>query len=110
MPRMTPLALALSSLLIAGPVLAQQASAPASKDARTLDTLIVTGDHSTPCKMKGHSWHPVPTMIVSNNCRYDGSTAFGETQCRLGGLGRFEAKHLMLLALAHAGRLEKYGA
>ncbi|MBS0458938.1 MAG: TonB-dependent receptor [Proteobacteria bacterium] len=45
MPRMTPLALALSSLLIAGPVLAQQASAPASKDARTLDTLIVTGTH-----------------------------------------------------------------
>jgi len=74
------------------------------------DTLIVTGDHSTPCKMQGHSWHPVPTMIVSNNCRYDGSTAFGERQCRMGGLGSFEAKYLMLLALAHAGRLEKYGA
>jgi iron complex outermembrane receptor protein len=39
MPRITPLALALSSLLAATPALAQQAD----KDARTLDTLIVTG-------------------------------------------------------------------
>ncbi|WP_028838729.1 TonB-dependent receptor plug domain-containing protein [Thermomonas fusca] len=39
MPRITPLALALSSLLAATPALAQQAG----KDARTLDTLIVTG-------------------------------------------------------------------
>ncbi len=39
MPRITPLALALSSLLAATPALAQQAN----KDARTLDTLIVTG-------------------------------------------------------------------
>ncbi len=39
MPRITPLALALSSLLAATPALAQQAD----KEARTLDTLIVTG-------------------------------------------------------------------
>ena len=39
MPRITPLALALSSLLAATPALAQQAA----KEARTLDTLIVTG-------------------------------------------------------------------
>ncbi|WP_374554925.1 TonB-dependent receptor plug domain-containing protein [Thermomonas sp.] len=39
MPRITPLALALSSLLAATPALAQEAS----KEARTLDTLIVTG-------------------------------------------------------------------
>jgi 2,3-bisphosphoglycerate-independent phosphoglycerate mutase len=74
------------------------------------DVLIVTGDHSTPAKMKSHSWHPVPTLIVSQHARTDASTAFGEDQCRTGGLGQFEAKHLMLLAMAHAGRLEKYGA
>ena len=39
MPRISPLALALSSLLAATPALAQDAG----KDARTLDTLIVTG-------------------------------------------------------------------
>ena len=74
------------------------------------DVLIVTGDHSTPSKMKSHSWHPVPTLLVSDLCRTDGVTEFGEEACLRGGLGQFEAKHLMLLAMAHAGRLGKYGA
>jgi len=60
--------------------------------------------------MKSHSWHPVPTLIAAETCRFDGSTGFGESHCLRGGLGQFEAKHLMLLAMAHAGRLEKYGA
>jgi 2,3-bisphosphoglycerate-independent phosphoglycerate mutase len=74
------------------------------------DVLIVTGDHSTPSKLKTHSWHPVPTLLVANTCRTDGVTAFGESQCLHGGLGQFPAKHLMLLAMAHAQRLGKYGA
>ncbi len=72
--------------------------------------LIVTGDHSTPSKMKSHSGHPVPTLLVADIARFDGLTAFGEKECLRGGLGQFEAKYLMLHALAHAGRLEKYGA
>ena len=72
------------------------------------DVLIVSGDHSTPAKMKSHSGHPVPTMLVAENCRFDGSRQFGESACRVGELGMFEAKYLMLQALAHAGRLEKY--
>jgi 2,3-bisphosphoglycerate-independent phosphoglycerate mutase len=74
------------------------------------DVLIVTGDHSTPSKMKSHSWHPVPTVIAGGLCRPDGFAKFGEGQCRGGGLGQFPAKHLMLWAMAHAGRLGKYGA
>ncbi|MBT4864671.1 MAG: 2,3-bisphosphoglycerate-independent phosphoglycerate mutase [Planctomycetaceae bacterium] len=74
------------------------------------DVLIVTGDHSTPSKMRAHSWHPVPTLLAAENCRFDRSESFGEEECARGGLGQFEAKHLMLLALAHAGRLEKFGA
>lgn len=74
------------------------------------DVLIVTGDHSTPAKMKSHSGHPVPTMLVSDICRFDGSKSFGESACRVGELGMFEAKYLMLQALSHAGRLEKFGA
>jgi 2,3-bisphosphoglycerate-independent phosphoglycerate mutase len=49
-------------------------------------------------------------MLVSDICRFDGSKQFGESACRVGELGMFEAKYLMLQALAHAGRLEKYGA
>jgi 2,3-bisphosphoglycerate-independent phosphoglycerate mutase len=74
------------------------------------DVLIVTGDHSTPSKMRSHSWHPVPTLLVADRCRTDGVTEFGESSCLRGGLGQFEAKYLMMLAMAHAGRLGKYGA
>jgi 2,3-bisphosphoglycerate-independent phosphoglycerate mutase len=72
--------------------------------------LVVTGDHSTPSKLKSHSWHPVPTLLVADTCRFDNRPAFNESEARQGGLGQFEAKHLMTLALAHAGRLGKYGA
>jgi 2,3-bisphosphoglycerate-independent phosphoglycerate mutase len=74
------------------------------------DVLIVTGDHSTPSKLKSHSWHPVPTLLVADTCRPDEVTQFNEKACLRGGLGQFPAKHLMLLAMAHAQRLGKYGA
>lgn len=74
------------------------------------DVFIVTGDHSTPSKMKSHSWHPVPTLLLADLCRTDEVMQFNERACLRGGLGQFEAKHLMLLAMAHAGRLGKYGA
>lgn len=74
------------------------------------EVLIVTGDHSTPAFLKSHSWHPVPTLLVSDCCRPDPHTTFGETSAITGGLGQFEAQYLMLLALSNAGRMGKYGA
>ncbi|REJ68601.1 MAG: 2,3-bisphosphoglycerate-independent phosphoglycerate mutase [Planctomycetota bacterium] len=71
---------------------------------------IVTGDHSTPSMLASHSWHPVPTLLAAEHCRTDACERFGETECLRGGLGQFEAKYLMPLALANAGRLAKYGA
>lgn len=79
--------------------------------AQKPDVVIVTGDHSTPSKMKSHSWHPVPVLLAADNCRYEAAgVKFGEAACRAGVLGTFEAKHLMLQAMAYAGRLEKFGA
>jgi 2,3-bisphosphoglycerate-independent phosphoglycerate mutase len=74
------------------------------------DVLIVTGDHSTPSKLRSHSWHPVPVLLWSPTCRPDPVIEFGESYCLRGGLGQFQAMYLMPLALAHAGRLGKYGA
>jgi 2,3-bisphosphoglycerate-independent phosphoglycerate mutase len=75
------------------------------------DVIVVTGDHSTPAAMKLHSWHPVPVMIYSTVCRPDDVTVFSESACVTGALGpRMRAVDLMPLALANAGRLEKFGA
>jgi 2,3-bisphosphoglycerate-independent phosphoglycerate mutase len=74
------------------------------------DVLIVTGDHSTPCAMKGHSWHPVPLLIHSPYVLGRTCQAFTERECLKGELGIIPAHKIMQLALAHAGRLKKYGA
>jgi len=49
-------------------------------------------------------------MIVADTARTDAVTEFNESACLRGGLGQFQAMHLMLLAMAHAGRFGKYGA
>jgi 2,3-bisphosphoglycerate-independent phosphoglycerate mutase len=75
------------------------------------DVLIVTGDHSTPSRMRAHSFHPNPFLLwAPETARPDRSTEFGERACQQGGLGHFLAKDIMALALAHAGRLKKFGA
>ncbi len=71
---------------------------------------IVTGDHSTPSQMKAHSWHPVPILIHGRHVRPDSARTFGETACITGGLGLFPATDILPIALAHAGRLRKFGA
>ena len=74
------------------------------------DVLVVTGDHSTPAVLKGHSWHPVPLIIHSHWCRTDGVCHFGEADCLSGGLGRIPATDIMPLAMANALKLAKFGA
>lgn len=75
------------------------------------DVLLITGDHSTPAVMKSHSWHPVPFLLWAPNFHQtDTQTQFGERACSQGGLGSFPATDIMTLALAHAGRLAKFGA
>ncbi|HEY2910795.1 MAG TPA: 2,3-bisphosphoglycerate-independent phosphoglycerate mutase, partial [Gemmataceae bacterium] len=56
------------------------------------DVFIVTGDHSTPSKMKSHSWHPVPTLILADTCRTDDVKHFNESSCLRGGLGQFQTQ------------------
>lgn len=75
------------------------------------DVLIITGDHSTPAKMKSHSWHPVPFLLYApETARPDDQTQFGERSCARGGFGTINALEAMPLALGHANRLTKFGA
>jgi 2,3-bisphosphoglycerate-independent phosphoglycerate mutase len=74
------------------------------------DVLIVSGDHATPTQMAAHSWHPVPVALWSTRGQRDDVSQFGERWCLGGALGVRPTKTLMPIALAHAGRLQKYGA
>ncbi len=74
------------------------------------DVLMIAGDHSTPSVMGAHSWHPVPFMLRSRWARPDDCDMFNEVGLLKGGLGTFPAREALSLALAHAGRLKRYGA
>ncbi len=105
----------------------------------TPDVLVVTGDHSTPALMKGHSWHPNPLLIKSRFQRRLPATAaavdafacgapggedpscgkvsvsapaskFGETACARGVLGHVRAMDVLPLMMANALKLKKFGA
>ncbi|MCH7699444.1 MAG: 2,3-bisphosphoglycerate-independent phosphoglycerate mutase [Chloroflexi bacterium] len=81
-------------------------------DLRALgaDVLMIAGDHSTPAGLAAHSWHPVPFVLSAANTRPDDARNFDERSCQRGSLGTFPASEVMPLAMAHAGRLAKYGA
>ena len=70
----------------------------------------VTGDHSTPVPMKGHSWHPQPVMLYSSICGSDKLERFTETYANRGSLGLFYSKDLIRLMMANARLYDKFGA
>ena len=74
------------------------------------EVLIITGDHSTPSLLKGHSWHPVPVLLSSAYVFGGLCNSFSERECTRGELGIFPTVNLMPLALANALRLKKFGA
>lgn len=74
------------------------------------DVFVITGDHSSPSALSGHSWHPVPFALYSKTCISDEISEFTERALVQGGLGRFPAQDAMLLAMGHAQKLAKYGA
>lgn len=74
------------------------------------DVLLITGDHSTPALLKGHSWHPVPLLLKSSYVLGGLSKAFTERECLKGELGIIPAISIMPLVLANSLRLRKFGA
>ncbi len=74
------------------------------------EVLAITGDHSTPCAIKGHSWHPQPVLLHSPYSGSDKLERFTETGANCGSLGLFEAKYLIRLMQANAKMFDKFGA
>ena len=73
------------------------------------DVLVVAGDHATPAILGAHSWHAVPLLVHSALTQGEGIDSFTERECAQGSLGRIAATEVMMLAMAHAGKLLKYG-
>lgn len=50
-------------------------------------TIVVCGDHSTPCIKKGHSDDPIPLLVSGTKVKQDGSARYTEKYARKGSLG-----------------------
>jgi 2,3-bisphosphoglycerate-independent phosphoglycerate mutase len=74
------------------------------------EVIVITGDHSTPSLLASHSWHPVPAILWSKYARADLVKEFGERNCGRGYLGRMPMKDVILIAMANAAKLKKFGA
>jgi 2,3-bisphosphoglycerate-independent phosphoglycerate mutase len=74
------------------------------------DVIAITGDHSTPVAVKGHSWHPQPVLLHSALSGSDKLERFTETGANSGSLGVMESKHLIRLMQANAKMFDKFGA
>lgn len=55
--------------------------------------IVVTADHSTPCKLKAHSADPVPVLFYNDSILKEKS--FNEKEARKGTLGRLQGKELL---------------
>jgi 2,3-bisphosphoglycerate-independent phosphoglycerate mutase len=77
---------------------------------KTPDVIAITGDHSTPVSLKGHSWHPQPVLLHSKVSGSDKLERFTETGANSGSLGVMESKFLMRLMQANARMFDKFGA
>lgn len=65
----------------------------------TNPTLIVSGDHSTPCIAKSHSDDPIPILISGNLVKKDGSNRFTESNASRGSLGCLSGVDVLDVAL-----------
>jgi 2,3-bisphosphoglycerate-independent phosphoglycerate mutase len=77
---------------------------------KKFDVIAITGDHSTPCALHGHSWHPQPVLLHSATSGSDKLERFTETGANSGSLGVMPAKFLIRLMQANAKMFDKFGA
>jgi len=72
--------------------------------------IVVTADHSTPCKVRDHTSDPVPSFISGIDVRRDGILKTGETYFKNGSLNNLCANDLFMIQMDFMGFTKKFGA
>lgn len=62
-------------------------------------SVVISGDHSTPCINKGHSDDPVPALISGDAVKKDGTTRFTEEQAKKGKIGLLAGSDVIRTAI-----------
>jgi len=62
-------------------------------------SIVISGDHSTPCINKGHSDDPVPVLVSGDSVKKDGTTRFTEEQAKNGSIGLLAGADVIKTAL-----------
>ncbi|MEK6919216.1 MAG: 2,3-bisphosphoglycerate-independent phosphoglycerate mutase [Nanoarchaeota archaeon] len=57
--------------------------------------VIITGDHATPCEMKGHSKDQVPIMLIKTSSHHKTGRRFNEKEAKKGELGMIHSEKLL---------------
>jgi 2,3-bisphosphoglycerate-independent phosphoglycerate mutase len=64
--------------------------------------VVVTADHTTPCRLRSHSSDPVPLVICGGTVKPDRVTTFSEKTCKKGGLGEITGTQLMPMLVKYS--------
>jgi 2,3-bisphosphoglycerate-independent phosphoglycerate mutase len=62
-------------------------------------SIVISGDHSTPCINKGHSDDPVPVLVSGDSVKKDGTTRFTEEESKKGKIGLLAGADVIKTAL-----------
>lgn len=81
-----------------------------SKNKENSCSIIITGDHSTPCIRKAHSGHEVPILIYGENERKDEVKKFDEFSCAKGIIGHIKGSDVMNIVLNLTEKGKMYGS
>jgi len=79
------------------------------KDLLSATTVMMTGDHSTPCDRGMHTGEPVPVLLSGPSIRTDNTRRFSEREAAVGSLGRIEGSSVMQIALDSMERTVELG-
>jgi 2,3-bisphosphoglycerate-independent phosphoglycerate mutase len=74
------------------------------EELKDYTAIVVSGDHSTPCLIKGHSDDPVPLLVSGPKVKQDGSARFTETYAKRGSLGLVMGANVLDVAIKNSSK------